>query len=83
MDSSLRPARLTFRAQSPKWFPVIVAFPERNTSSVMHGVDAGVPAGQVAVGSVFLDAAGIASVIATKGRRQCELVTSDRLIVAQ
>jgi hypothetical protein len=40
-----------------------------------HGVDAGVPAGQVAVGIVFLDAAGIASVIATKGRRRAELVT--------
>ncbi len=49
-----------------------------------HGVDAGVPAGQVAVGRVFLDAAGIASVIiATKGRRRAELVTSGRLVVAQ
>jgi hypothetical protein len=48
-----------------------------------RGVDAGVPAGKVAVGSVCFDAAGIASVIATKGRCQGELVTSDRLVVAQ
>lgn len=48
-----------------------------------HGVDSGVPAGQVAVGSVFLDAVGIASVIATKGRRRAKLATSGRLVVAQ
>jgi hypothetical protein len=37
----------------------------------------------VAVGSVFLDAVGIASVIATKGRRRAKLATSGRLVVAQ